>query len=107
MGLRDFHNLFVKKILIRNVSRNGNTLIDFACGQGGDLPKWIAANLSFVFGIDISKNNIENRISGACARYLSFRKDFKNMPYALFVVGNSALNVRSGKAMSTDLDKML
>jgi hypothetical protein len=102
MGLRDFHNLFVKKILIRNVSRNGNTLIDFACGQGGDLPKWIAANLSFVFGIDISKNNIENRISGACARYLSFRKDFKNMPYALFVVGNSALNIRSGKAMATD-----
>jgi hypothetical protein len=102
MGLRDFHNLFVKKILIRNVSRNGNTLIDFACGQGGDLPKWIAANLSFVFGIDISKNNIENRISGACARYLSFRKDFQTMPYALFVVGNSALNVRSGKAMATD-----
>jgi hypothetical protein len=102
MGLRDFHNLFVKKILIRNVSRNGNTLIDFACGQGGDLPKWIAANLSFVFGIDLSKNNIENRISGACARYLSFRKDFKNMPYALFVVGNSGLNVRSGKAMATD-----
>jgi hypothetical protein len=102
MGLRDFHNLFVKKILIRNVSRNGNTLIDFACGQGGDLPKWIAANLSFVFGIDISKNNIENRISGACSRYLSFRKDFQNMPYALFVVGNSALNLRSGKAMETD-----
>ena len=102
MGLRDFHNLFVKKILIRNVSRNGNILIDFACGQGGDLPKWIAANLSFVFGIDISKNNIENRISGACARYLSFKKDFQNMPYALFVVGNSALNIRSGKAMLTD-----
>jgi hypothetical protein len=102
MGLRDFHNLFVKKMLIRNVSRNGNTLIDFACGQGGDLPKWIAANLSFVFGIDISKNNIENRISGACARYLSFKKDFQTMPYALFVVGNSALNVRSGRAMATD-----
>jgi SAM-dependent methyltransferase len=70
--------------------------------EGGDLPKWIAANLSFVFGIDISKNNIENRISGACARYLSFRKDFQNMPHALFVVGNSALNIRSGKAMLTD-----
>jgi hypothetical protein len=102
MALRDFHNLFVKKILIRNVSKNGNILIDFACGQGGDLPKWIAANLSFVFGIDIAKNNIENRISGACARYLSYRKEFKNMPYALFVCGNSALNIRSGKAMYTD-----
>jgi hypothetical protein len=102
MGLRDFHNLYVKKMLIRNVSKNGNILIDFACGQGGDLPKWIAANLSFVFGIDIAKNNIENRISGACARYLSYRKEFKTMPYALFVCGNSALNIRSGKAMYTD-----
>jgi hypothetical protein len=102
MGLRDFHNLFVKKILIRNASRNGNILIDFACGQGGDLPKWIAANLSFVFGIDIMKNNIENRVSGACARYLNYRKEFQNMPYALFVCGNSALNIRSGRAMSTD-----
>ena len=102
MGLRDFQNLFVKKILIRNESRNGNTLIDFACGQGGDLPKWIAANLSFVFGIDIMKNNIENRVSGACARYLNYRKEFQNMPYALFVCGNSAQNIRSGRAMSTD-----
>jgi hypothetical protein len=102
MGLRDFHNLYVKKLLIRNVSRNGNILIDFACGKGGDMPKWISANLSFVFGIDISKDNIENRIGGACARYLSYRKEFKTMPYALFVCGNSSLNIRSGKAMYTD-----
>lgn len=101
-GLRDFHNLFVKKLLIQGVSRRGNTLIDYACGKGGDLPKWVAANLSFVFGIDISKDNIENRLNGACARYLTYRKNYKQIPYALFVHGNSSMNVRNGKAMLND-----
>jgi hypothetical protein len=101
-GLRDFHNLFVKKALIQGVSKRDNILIDFACGKGGDFPKWIAANLSFVFGIDISKDNIENRLNGACARFLSFKKTMKNMPYALFVNGNSSLNIRSGTNMFND-----
>ena len=101
-GLRDFHNLFVKKALIQGVSKRDNILIDFACGKGGDFPKWIGANLSFVFGIDISKDNIENRLNGACARFLNFKKTMKNVPYALFVNGNSALNIRSGTNMFND-----
>ena len=100
--MRDFHNLYVKKALIQGVSRKGNNLIDFACGKGGDLPKWIGAELSFVFGIDIAKDNIENRLNGACARYLQFRKTTKKMPYALFVNGNSSLNIRSGTNMFND-----
>ena len=101
-GMRDFHNLFVKKVLIQGVSRRGNNLIDFACGKAGDLPKWIASNLSFVFGIDISKDNLENKLNGACARYLNFKKTTKVMPYALFVEGNSAKNIRSGTNMYSD-----
>lgn len=101
-GMRDFHNLFVKKSLIQGVSKRGNILIDFACGKAGDFPKWIASELSFVFGIDISKDNIENRLNGTCARYLNFKKSTKRMPYALFVNGNSALNIRSGTNMFND-----
>jgi len=101
-GLRDFHNLFVKKSLIQSVSKKGDILIDFACGKGGDLPKWISSNLSFVFGIDVSRDNLENRINGACVRFLKYKKDFKQMPYALFVNGNSSLNIRNGEAMLND-----
>jgi len=101
-GLRNFHNLYVKNLLITSVSKRDDTLIDYACGKGGDFPKWINAKLSFVFGIDVSKDNIENRLDGACARFLSFRKTFKKMPYALFVNGNSNLNIRSGLAMMND-----
>jgi hypothetical protein len=100
--MRDFHNLYVKKALIQGVSKKDNILIDFACGKAGDLPKWISSDLSFVFGIDISSDNIENRLNGACARYLNFRKTTKKMPHALFVNGNSALNIRSGTNMFND-----
>jgi len=101
-SMKDFHNCFVKKILIKSVSKKGDILIDMACGKGGDLPKWINAQLSFVFGIDISRDNLENRLDGACARFLNYRKKNKNMPYALFVNGNSAYNIRDGSAMLND-----
>lgn len=106
-AMKNFHNLYVKKMLIKDVSKPGDTLIDYACGKGGDLSKWIASKLSFVFGIDYSKENLENRIDGCCARYLKARKINKNMPYALFVHGNSAFNVKNGSAMLNDKAKQI
>ena len=101
--MRDFHNLFVKNKLIRAVSNRNDTLIDYAVGKGGDLPKWIYAKLGFVFGIDISRDNIQNRMDGACARYLKYRKTHdRNMPGALFVNGNSGFNIKNGAAMKSD-----
>jgi hypothetical protein len=106
-GLRDFHNLFVKKILITKTSRNGDSLIDYAVGKGGDIPKWIASNLSFVFGIDISRDNIENKLDGVCARYLNYRKKFKIMPSGLFVNGNSSVNIRNTNAIYNEKGKQI
>lgn len=106
-GLKNFHNLYVKKLLISGAAKQGDTLIDLACGKAGDLPKWIAAKLSFVFGVDISPDNLENRLDGACARYLASRKINKHMPYALFVNGNSAYNIRDGSAMLNDKAKQV
>jgi len=106
-ALKNFHNLYVKKILIGGVSKQGDTLIDFACGKAGDLPKWISARLSFVFGIDYSKDNLENRLDGACVRYLKSRKINKSVPSALFVHGNSAFNIKNGSALLNDKAKQI
>ncbi len=106
-GLRDFHNRYIKRNLILSVSRRNNTLIDFAVGRAGDLPKWKDANLNFVFGIDVSPENINNRKSGACARYLDMCQTNTDMPGALFLHGNSALNIRDGSAFTTDKEKMV
>lgn len=104
-ALRNFHNLFVKKKLIQSVSQRKHTLIDFAVGKAGDLSKWRESKLGFVFGIDISKDNIHNNMDGACARYLKECKKFELLPDALFVTGNSGLNIRNGDAFVTDKDK--
>ena len=104
-ALRDFHNLFVKKLLITHVSKRGDTLIDLAVGKGGDIPKWINAKLKFVFGIDISRDNIQNRLDGACARYLNYHKRFRVIPKALFVHGNSSVNIRNTEAILSEKGK--
>ena len=87
--------------------RQGRPLIDLAVGKGGDFTKWIAAKLSFVFGIDISRDNIENKVDGACARFLGLKRQYRVMPYALFVQGNAALNVREGEALFTDKGRQI
>jgi hypothetical protein len=101
-AMRDFHNLFVKKVLIVGTSKRDGILIDFSVGKAGDFPKWIEAGLSFVFGVDLSGDNIENKFNGACVRYFNYLKDFKRVPKVLFVNGNSALNIKSGEAMLND-----
>jgi hypothetical protein len=88
-------------------SNRGNTLIDYAVGKAGDLPKWMGAKLGFVFGVDISKDNIENRMDGACARYLNFRKKYHNLPGALFVNGNSGENIRNLKSIFSEKEKQI
>jgi len=95
--LRDFHNLFVKRSLISAVCKPGDTLIDLAVGKAGDLAKWAHSELSFVFGIDISEDNITNRHDGAYARYLNLRKSkpMPALPYVVFVQGDSGKLIRA------------
>ena len=106
-GLRDFHNLVVKKNLIMGVSERDDTLIDYAVGKAGDMSKWIRSKLKFVLGVDVSKDNIHNQVDGACARFIRANKKYTKMPKALFVTGNSSRNIRNGDALDTDKDKQI
>ena len=90
VALRDFHNLYVKQLLIETVSTPGSILIDFAVGKGGDLQKWIKSKIKFVLGIDISKDNIHNKKDGACARYISMKQNKRDIPDALFIRGDTS-----------------
>ena len=106
-SLRDFHNLVVKRKLILSVCQPGDTLIDYAVGKGGDFTKWIDANLSFVFGIDKSRDNIENWLDGAYARYLNYRNSHKSLPEVVFVPGTSGKLIRSGEAIDDHKYKLI
>jgi len=104
-AMRNFHNLFVKQKLIKGVSNSNDMLIDYAVGKGGDLSKWIHSHLSFVFGIDLSHDNIHNTKDGACARYLKACTKYKKLPTALFIQGNSGFNIReTGTAFPGEKD---
>jgi hypothetical protein len=106
-ALRDFHNLYVKSLLIKSVAKPGGTLIDLAVGKGGDWAKWIDAKLKFVFGVDLARDNIQNRFDGAYARYLSNKKQNRIMPAALFVNGNSSVNIKNTTGILVDKDKQI
>jgi hypothetical protein len=88
--------------IIAAASKHGDTLIDLACGKGGDFSKWTDAHISFVFGVDVSRDNIENPMDGACARFLKNRKTQKHVPYALFAQADSRQNLRTSAAFMTD-----
>ena len=113
--LKDFHNLFVKLYIIQKVAKyllekvhvSDILLMDYAVGKAGDLFKWKTSKISFVFGVDISKDNIMNSKDGACVRYLTEKvKNPKLPPRAIFVHGNSGLNIRhTQKAFYTNQEK--
>ena len=106
-ALRDFHNLFVKSLLIKGVSNKDDKLIDLACGKGGDISKWIGTELGFVLGIDANKDNIRNRLDGACARYLNYYNKMKNVPSMIFLHGNSSINIKSLDGIIGDKNKQI
>jgi hypothetical protein len=106
-SLRDFHNRYVKSKLITSVANRGNTLMDMTVGKGGDIQKWLNAKLSFVFGIDNSKDNIENKMDGACARYIKAKRKRRNMFDALFIHGDSSENIKQTTAAKSDKGKMV
>ena len=106
-ALRDFHNLYIKRRLIKGVSQSGDILMDTSVGKAGDLNKWIDANLSFVLGVDISIDNIENKLDGACSRYLKTKMKNRNIPRALFLQGNSGLNIRNGQGLYSEKGKQI
>jgi hypothetical protein len=104
--LRNFHN-FIKKALICAVSNRNDTLIDYSVGKGGDLHKWDKCNLSFVYGIDYSPDNIHNNKDGACARYLDSYKRNNKLPKAIFSVGDTSKSIMDGISFDNDKDKQI
>jgi hypothetical protein len=100
-SLPDFHNYIKRELIQSTIGKNG-TIIDFAVGKGGDIHKWWDV-ASFVLGIDVSRDCIENIIDGACVRYLKAKEKRTNSNIkCIFLRGDSSKHIRSGKAFNTD-----
>ena len=102
-----FHN-YIKKLLIQKFSNSNATLLDLACGEGGDLYKWMSADLSFVLGLDIVYNNISNEKKGACSRIIQARQenpDNKLLENIIIVWADSIKNIKTGMAGNDALNR--
>ncbi|KAG3098778.1 hypothetical protein PI124_g16099 [Phytophthora idaei] len=65
-------NNWVKSILINEYSRReGDRVLDLACGKGGDLMKWTKRNLDLYVGVDIAQKSLEDAVE----RYTSFSRN--------------------------------
>jgi len=104
-GLQDFHNKYIKnEILLKRVLRGGNkNLLDFACGKGGDLYKWLFNRARHVIGIDYAGDNIIDPVNGAYKRYVDALIEFgvERVPKIVFAIGDSGKNIISGDAGTT------
>jgi hypothetical protein len=63
--------------------------------------------LGFVYGVDISRDNIENKKDGACARFLNSAMRDSKLPDMIFTCGDSSKNIRSGHAMIDDKYRLI
>ena len=110
-NMRKFHNKNIKSLLYNIVSKDNDSLIDYAVGKGGDIQKYLFNKLKFVLGIDLSKDNINNKKDGACARYLNIRKKLNFDTKYLFIEGNTGKTISNGSfsdnEISTDIIKIL
>ena len=83
VNMMDFHNYWNKfQFLLAKYAKPEYSLFDIACGQGGDLKRWIACGLRTVYGIDKVRDNIENPNGGMYSRLLKTNfNDIKNPEY--------------------------
>lgn len=57
-NMRKFHNK-IKRLLYDKYANNISSLLDLACGKGGDLSKWVSNNIKNVVGYDINESSIK------------------------------------------------
>lgn len=55
--LKQFHNN-IKRWMIQTFACDCESLLDLACGRGGDLHKWVKANIKYVRGFDIAEEEV-------------------------------------------------
>lgn len=104
-GMRDFHNKWIKDILLyRSVMKGGNKkVLDFAVGKAGDLQRWRREKALFVLGLDKAGDNIRDPANGAYRRYMDtlIQAGNQHVPRMVFAIGDSGLPIITGEAGAT------
>ena len=82
--MRSFNN-FVKNNMIQTYCKDKKSVLDIGCGRGGDINKFINANVSEYVGIDIDANGLFIIKDSAINRYNNLKTTNKNLPKMTFI----------------------
>jgi hypothetical protein len=111
-NMLQFHNHGIKKMLYSK-PKNKGSLVELACGEAGDMPRWLDNGYKFVLGIDLVKNNIYGPRSGAYSRMLNRRGHFikrvdnDKVAYTdmVFVAGDCSKPILNGECSASINDQ--
>ena len=115
-NMLQFHNLGIKQMLYER-TKNKGSLVELACGEGGDMPRWIDNGYKFILGIDLVKKNIYGPKTGAYSRMLNnralyFRRKREDnlmnkisFPDMVFIAGDCGKNILNGECSLSIDDK--
>ena len=111
-NMLQFHNHGIKKMLYTK-PKNKGTIVELACGEGGDMPRWLDNGYRFVLGMDLVKNNIYGPRSGAYSRMLNRKSHFvkrvgnEKIAYTdmVFVAGDCGKSIMNGECSSSINDQ--
>jgi hypothetical protein len=78
-NMRSFHN-WIKNIMITSYCRKDFRVLDIGCGRGGDIMKFINAEVKEYVGIDIDYNSLFVINDSALKRYQSFKEKMEVPP---------------------------
>ncbi len=100
--MRQFHN-FIKSNLIYTYcnkmyqSNTQQSVLDIACGRGGDILKFYYASIAYYVGIDLSEEDLKSTVDGAISRYNMQKKKKPNFPkmYYIHADGRALLDYES------------
>jgi SAM-dependent methyltransferase len=89
-SMKQFHNWIKSNIIYtycNKIYQNNKQLsvLDMACGRGGDTLKYYYAEVSFCVGLDIAKDGLFSPVDGAKSRYETQRKRKANFPKMYFI----------------------
>lgn len=83
--MKNFHN-WIKNNIIQTYLTGGNySILDLACGQGGDIMKFYYSKISNYVGIDIDANTLLVSDHGALSRYNIERRKRRDFPKMVFI----------------------
>lgn len=89
LGARNMNN-FIKSCLLGHYLSPNCSVLDIACGKGGDMAKFRAGRIAHYVGVDIAKASVEHAIDRYNAEQVDYqRKDSKPYPFtARFLAGD-------------------